>query len=273
MAKTVANDFMAAARAFDLDETARDLAASKVQALGLSFDDPTTIHVVVGTALEVEGRKLVSTINALPARVKHAAADAVGPVAKAAAAKVRGDLTNLGAKIGERVGVSVREAVTAEINQRQNALQLRVGANLLVVMSLLAILAFSLGLWIGKSNLASIDEQWHALATRADAGDWFSMAASNPDLAATLRDACGPGSPSSFVQGGSRACRVPLWIDAPAAPAVAGTVAGVYSSALDWLNRWSPVVLVCGGLLTGLLLRRAFKLVVTTGPLAWLLDL
>ena len=52
-----------------------------------------------------------------------------------------------------------------------------------------------------------------------------------------------------------------------------GTVAGVYSSALDWLNGWSPLMLVGGGLLAGLLLRRVFKLIVGFGPLAWLLDL
>ena len=273
MSKTVANDFMSAARAYDLDEAARDIAASKVQALGLSFDDPTTIHVVVGTALEVEGRKLVETINALPARVKSAATEAIGPVAKAATAKVRGDLANLGAQIGDRVGVSVTAAINAEMDSRHKTLQLRVGANLLVVIAMVALFASGLGYYLGKSNLTSISEQWQALATRADASDWLSLAATNPDLAATLRGSCGPGSPSAFIEGGSRACRVPLWIDSPAAPAVAGTVEGVYSSALDWLNRWSPAVLVGGGLVAGLLLRRGFKLVIKTRPLAWLLDL
>jgi len=152
-------------------------------------------------------------------------------------------------------------------------MQLLVGANLFAVFALVALLAGGVGYWIGRSNLAAIDQQWQALAGRADAPTWFSLAASNSDLAATLRGACGPSAPSAFVEGGSRACRVPLWIDAPAAPAVAGTVAGVYSSALDWLNGWSPLMLVGGGLLAGLLLRRVFKLVVKTGPIAWLLDL
>jgi hypothetical protein len=78
---------------------------------------------------------------------------------------------------------------------------------------------------------------------------------------------------SGFIQGGSRACRVPLWLDPPAAPAVAGTVGGGYSFAVDWLNQWPSLALLGGGLLLGLLLRRAAKLFGGLGPIGWLLDL
>ena len=260
MADTVANNFMTAANAVGLRGAALDLAWDRARKLGLSPDDPMTIYLVTGGLLEAAAKKIPAAIDALPGCVEKAAKKAVGQVATAAAAKVRRDLTDLGVKIGERVGVSVTNTIDEAMDSRRNAMRLHVGANLLAVFALVALLAGGVGYWIGRSNLAAIEQQWQALAGRADASTWFSLAASNSDLAATLRSFCGPGSPLAFIQGGSRACKVPLWIDAPAAPAVAGTVAGVYSSVLDWLNRWSPLVLVGVGLLAGLLLRRGSNL-------------
>jgi hypothetical protein len=43
--------------------------------------------------------------------------------------------------------------------------------------------------------------------------------------------------------------------------------------AVDWLGQYSPLALLGIGLLGGLLLRRAAKLVGGLGPVAWLLDL
>ena len=273
MSNKAANDFMAAAEVLGLQGASRDLAWDRARKLGLSPDDPMTVYLVTGGLLEAAAEKIPAAIDGLPGRVEEAALKAVGPVARAAVAKVRGDLTHLGAQIGERVGVSVTNTIDAALDGRRNTLQIAVGANLFAVFALVAFLAGGVGYSIGRSNLTIVEQQWQALAKRADASEWFSLAASNSDVAATLRSACGPGSPSAFIQDGSRACRVPLWIDAPAAPAVSGTFAGVTSSALDWLNSWSPLMLVGGGLLAGLLLRRAFKLIVRAGPIAWLLDL
>jgi hypothetical protein len=75
------------------------------------------------------------------------------------------------------------------------------------------------------------------------------------------------------VQSGSRLCRVPLWLDAPAPVAVPGTVAAGYSFAVDWLNQFPPLALVGAGLVGGLLLRRAFKLAAAIPGVSWLLDL
>jgi len=269
----VANDFLAAAAALDLSPEAKDTAFARVRALGLSPDDPATMHIVIGAALEAQAGNLLHRIDAAPAILEQAAKRAVGPVAEAATAKARADLAKIGATVADRAAASIQNAADEAFATVERSARLRVNAQLIVAFGVVAALAFGIGVWLGDRWAADSANEWASLGARADSPAWRALILNNPDINASLNSACASGMPSAFVQGGSRACRLPVWLDPPSPPAAPGTAQAAYSSALAWLNSWSPTTLIAIGLFVGLLLRRLAKLAAMPKVVRWLLDL
>jgi hypothetical protein len=267
------DQFFLAARVMGLSNEARDLAWSRIRDLGLTPDDPTVIYLAVGGLLEAAAKEIPDAVKGLPAAVEAAARRAVGPVSEAAAKAASTNILKLADSISERVGVAIEQEAQSAFAALKDATEFRLNINLIGVITICFGLIGLVGFGQGKSRVEAIAQEWQALALRADAEAWFALAETNPNLAATLRGSCGPSSPAAYVVNGSRACNVPLWIDAPAAPAASGSAFWIYTSILSWLNAWSPVVVLGSGIVVGLLLRRAARSLASIAPLRWLLDL
>ena len=261
-----ANDFLAAARALNLSVQAQDAAFARIRALGLSPDDPATIHVVVGAALEAQAGVLLAQIEAAPSTLKRAATEAVEPVAKAAVERARVDLNKLGHSVVRKMAASLQSEAEKSFDALQKSVRVRVGASLAFTLFVVTALAFGAGVWLGSRQAANFERTWESLAARSGAATWVALIENNIDIDAAIRGTCGPGMPAQVVQDGSRACQVPLWLDLPAAPSLPSALATGWSGALAWFNQWPAHVLLLSGLVSGLLLRRAAKLIGRVWP-------
>ena len=264
--------FFQAAKCLGLSDKVRDQTWWRMTELNLSPNDPTVIYLAVAGLLEAAAKTIPNAIGSVPAQVKKAAEEAVGPVTAAATANVEEHLTRLGEGIAGEIGRNAARTIRDTVDETRRAIRLRLSAHLVTAVVILGIVSGVLGFVLGKNDLSGIELKWQALTERADAKDWFSLIEANDDVASVLRGSCATGSPSTYFFNGTRVCRLPLYLDPPFGPPSSGAVASVYLSTLDWLNRWSPVELLLSGLIGGLLLRRVAKLAVGWGPLKWLLD-
>lgn len=258
--------FERAATALGLAPEARDLAWRRMSDIGLSPDDPTVVYLAVGGLLEQAAATVPAAIDAIPAKVEEAAKRAVGPVAKAASARVEA----AHAALAEQTGEAVALAATAHFERADRRRDFGIGLHLIGLLVAVAVGCGLLGWSLGRSNVAGIATEWAALASRADSSAWLGLVRSNGDLNLTLRTYCGPGAAAVVTVQGGRACNVPLWLEGSAAPA-AGAARGVYTGMVDWLAGWGPLWLLGGGLLAGLLGRKALLTVTRARPVAWLL--
>jgi len=257
--------FEKAADVLALDPAARDLAWRRIADLGLSPDDPTVIYLAVAGLLEAAAKTIPGAIDALPARIEEAAKRAVGPVAKAATARVEAAHAALAEQTGEAVAVTA----LAHFERADRRRDFGIGLKLIALVVAIA-LGFGIAGWgLGRSNVTGIATEWAALAARTDSPSWFNLARSNADLALTLRTYCGPGAQQVITVNGGRACNVPLWLEGSAAPAARAS-RGVYTGLVDWLAGWGPLWLIGAGLLAGLFGRKALLGFFSTGPVAWL---
>lgn len=259
--------FEQAATALGLDPATRDLAWRRMSDIGLSPDDPTVVFLAVGGLLEHAAATLPAAIDALPARIEDAAKRAVGPVAKAATARVEA----AHAALAEQTGEAVATAAVAHFERADRRHDFGIGLKLIALLVAIGLAAGIAGWSLGRGNVTGIATEWAGLASRTDSGAWFRLARSNPDLALTLRTYCGPGAPAVINVQGARACNVPLWLEGNAAPA-AGTTRGVYTGLIDWLAAWGPAWLIGAGLLAGLLGRKILRMFVGWRPVAWLVE-
>jgi hypothetical protein len=277
------SDFLTFSKTFGLTEAAKDKAWRRMQDAGVTPDDPINFVVVAGVALESqtdelrgEAELIVTSIQSAPAVIHEAAKRAVGLVAKAAAAKAGADLsamaTQIAGEVGDKIAAEAADSILRIEKAQTKGLRLKVGAGLAAAFVLCALVFFGMGAGYGGRRAVQFDASWQSLGTRGDAGTWAALMAVNPDVAASLRGSCASGMSGLITQGGSRACRLPLWLDAPPAPASTSSLSAAWV-AVDWLGQYSPLALLGIGLLGGLLLRRAAKLVGGLGPVAWLLDL
>ncbi|UIY45807.1 hypothetical protein [Methylobacterium radiotolerans] len=257
--------FERAATALGLAPEARDLAWRRMSDIGLSPDDPTVVYLAVGGLLEQAAATVPAAIDALPARIEEAAKRAVGPVAKAATARVEAAHAALAEQTGEAVAV----AATAHFERADRRRDFGIGLHLIGLFVAVAVGCGILGWSVGRSNVAGIATEWAALASRTDSSAWFGLVRSNGDLNLTLRTYCGPGAAAVVTVNGGRACNVPLWLDGSAAPA-AGVGRGIYTGLVDWLAGWGPLWLLGGGVLAGLFGRKILLAFASTGPVAWL---
>lgn len=258
--------FDRAADALGLDNETRDLAWRRMADIGLTPDDPTVIFLAVGGLLERAAVTIPGAIDALPDRIEEAAKRAVGPVTKAATARVEASQ----AALMERSGELLAATTERYFDRRERTRDFRIGLHLIGLITAIALACGLAGWGLGRTNVSHIATEWAALASRADSGTWFSLAQANPDIAGTVRKFCAPGSATAFSVQGARACTVSLWLDGAPAP-TRGTAQGLYTGILDWLAGWGPVWLVSGGLLAGLLGRKAILSVTRARPVAWLL--
>lgn len=254
--------------AFGLTQEYRDLTLRQVFGSQQSPDDPTVILAVTANyALQVT-KPLTETIEALPGRIDEASKKAVGSVAKAATARVE----EAHARLAENVGEAVAEAAMVHFNDASRKRDLGIGIKLLGVTTAVALVAGIAG-WAarGSANVATA-AQFTALAQRSDAASWALLASANPDLNASLRHYCGPGSDRVRTLNGARFCDVALWLEGAPAPAASSTAVGVYYSVIDKLAAWGPLWLIGAGLLAGLLGRKVLRATFSWRPLKWLID-
>jgi hypothetical protein len=268
----VANDFMRAADALNLSPAAKDKAFARALALGLSPDDPASIHVAMAASLEALAGDLVARIDAAPRMLEAAAKRAVGPVAEAAAERARASMDDLQERTAADVGEAVGKAAEAAFESLERGLSARVGANWIIAMASATALMLLVGIWIGGAHREASDNDWMSLAQRADAPQWSALIHANTDLNATLSSYCASGAKSQGLQDGRRWCATPLWLEPAPSPGSAATVT-VWTVTLGWLDQWSPATLLAAGLVGGLLVRRIAKLVASPAPIRWLLDI
>lgn len=260
--------FDKACEALNLDDAARDRAWRRMSDLGLSPDDPTVVYLAVAGVLEKAADILPPALDALPAKVEEAAKRVVGPVARAATAKVE----EAHARLAENVGDAVAAAAMVHLDAAARSRDVGIGAKLIAVALAVALVSGVAGWSLGRSNVSGVASEWAATVSRTDSRTWLALIAANADVDASIRNFCGPGSARARVLNGARACEVPLWLEGATAPAATGTVAGVYSSVLDWLYGWGPFWLLGGGLLAGLLGRKVLRATVAWRPVRWLVE-
>lgn len=257
--------FERAATALGLDPEARDLAWRRMSDIGLSPDDPTVVYLAVGGLLERAATTVPAAIDALPARVEEAAKRAVGPVSKAATARVEA----AHAALADRTGEAVAAAAMEHFQRADRRRDFGIGLRLIGLLVAVAVACGVIGWGLGRSNVVGLATEWAALGARNDSSAWLGLARSNPDLNLTLRTYCGAGASAVLTVNGGRACNVPLWLEGSTAPA-SGATRGIYTGLIDWLAGWGPLWLLGGGLLAGLLGRKALLAFFQTGPVAWL---
>lgn len=260
-------NFDRAAQALGLDPATRDLAWRRMMDIGLTPDDPTVVYLAVGGLLEQAARTIPESLDAVPERVEQAAARAVGPVARAASARVEA----AHAALAERTGEAVATAAAGHFTrlERSRAREVGIWAAAIVLGS--GILCGSTGYWLGRRDTLGLDATWVSLSQRPDASTWLNLIAANPDLRGQMSLSCPPARLKTDVASSRRYCELPLWTEGTAVP-VGGLAAVAYMTLRDWLIALGPAWLMVVAGLAALVGRRLLRWVFTWPPMVWLLN-
>lgn len=264
--------FDKAAETLGLDIETRERAWRRIGDLQLAPDDPTVIFLALAGVLEKAATDVPRAIESLPDRVEEAARRAVGEVSEAATSAVRASMARGAELVVEGAKADIQSAAVVAL--RGVAARERMVAPLLAALLalLVGVIASGIGYGLGRADGAAIDRRWQALSLRADAADWLDLISANADLAKTLHENCAAGGKAAYSVRGSRACTVPLWLDGAPGP-VAVTAAAGWTGAIRWASDWSALLGVAGGVLVGLILRKALIALGARSSMQWLLDL
>lgn len=258
------NQFNLAAETFGLDEKTRDRAWARMQALGLPPSDPTNVYIAVAGLLEAAAVTIPRAIDAFPSRIEEASQRAVKSVSDAAVKKVQAANTDLLSTVGKSIETNVNRVMASVVKGAET----KVGTRLLTGTAVVALCAFLGGYVAATGHVKSLAAEYSAFVARPDAGTWLALAEVNPDLNASYAQFCAPGSKYLGTSNGARVCQLPLFLDKPSTAALTGGGLNL----TNFLGAYSPIWLVSGGLLVGLLIRKLLKSFMNFGPIRWLVD-
>lgn len=261
---TAKHQFDLAAVTFGLDEKTRDRAWARMQALGLPPSDPTNVYIAVGGLLEAAAVTIPRAIEGFPSAVEDASRRAVKSVSDAAIARVEASRTDLLASVGKSIETNVNRVMGTVAKGTET----KVGIRLLTGAAIVALCAFLAGYVAATGHVKGLAADYAAFVARPDAPTWLALAGVNPDLNASYNQFCGTGSKYLGVSNGARVCQLPLFLDPPSTAALTGSGLNL----TNFLSAYSPLWLVAGGLLVGLLVRKLLKTFLNFGPVRWLVD-
>lgn len=262
--------FEKAAEALNVDPTLREAMWRRIGDLQLSPDDPTVVFLAVAGVLEKAASDIPTALAAFPQKMQDAANEALVPLTTAATAAARLSVADEIAKSAEATKSEVRQAATLALQEISDRRDGKRSFLYVLALCLAATLGGASGYAAGCIDEVRIRRGAEALAMRADAESWVSLIRANTDLNRSLRENCGAGGKGVYLVQGARACALPLWLDAPGAPAKAG---GRTVTVLRWIDRLPTAAWVALGVVGGFFIRRVILEFGRQRSVRWLLEL